>query len=76
MGNADETPTFFDMPTNASTHVQGSNSVVMHTIGCDKLIITVILSVLADGKKSTHVIILKNKTHINRNYVMALHKMP
>jgi len=54
---------FCDTPINTSTHIQVSNSVVMRATEYDKLRINVILSVLADGRKATHIIILKNKTN-------------
>jgi hypothetical protein len=52
-----------DTPINTSNHVQSSNCVVMRATDYDKLRITEIPSVLADGRKSTHIIILKNKIH-------------
>jgi hypothetical protein len=49
MGNADERPMFFDMPTNSTVNVNASESVIVKTTGCEKLRITVMLPILADG---------------------------
>jgi len=54
---------FCDTPINTSTHVQVSNSVVMKATDYDKLRINVILSLLTDERKATHIITLKNKTN-------------
>jgi hypothetical protein len=61
MGNADETPVFFDMPANTTVDRKGSKSVLVKTTGHEKLRITVMLSVLADGKKLTLFVILRRK---------------
>jgi hypothetical protein len=61
MGNADETPVFFDMLANTTVDIKGSKSVLVKTTGHEKLRITVMLSVLADGRKLTPFVILKTK---------------
>jgi hypothetical protein len=61
MGNADKTPVFFDMPANTTVDTKGSKSVLVKTTGHEKLRITVILSVLADGRKLTPFVILRRK---------------
>jgi hypothetical protein len=61
MGNADETPVFFDMPANTTLDTKGSKSVLVKTTGHEKLKITVMLSVLADGRKLTPFVILRRK---------------
>jgi hypothetical protein len=43
MGNADETPVFFVMPANTTVDTKGSKSVLVKTIGHEKLRITVLL---------------------------------
>jgi predicted PurR-regulated permease PerM len=50
MGNADE-PVFFHVPNNITTDTKGSIPVTVKTVVHDKLIITVMFSVLADGRK-------------------------
>jgi hypothetical protein len=61
MRNADETPVFFDMSANTTVDTKGSKSVLVKTTGFEKLRITVMLSVLADGRKLTPFVILKRK---------------
>jgi hypothetical protein len=61
MGNADETPIFFNMPANTTVDTKGSKSVLDKTKGHEKLRITVMLSVLADGRKLTPFVILNRK---------------
>jgi hypothetical protein len=61
MGKANETPVFFDMVANTTVDTKGSKSVLVKTTGHEKLRITVMLSVLADGRKPTPFVILKRK---------------
>jgi hypothetical protein len=61
LGNADETPVFFDMLANTTGDTKGCKSVLVKTTGHEKLRITVMLSVLADGKKLTPFVILRRK---------------
>jgi hypothetical protein len=61
MGNAGETPVFFDMLTNTTVDTKGSKSVLVKITGHEKLRITVMLLVLADGRKLTPFVILKGK---------------
>jgi hypothetical protein len=61
MGNTDETPIFFYMPANTAVGTKGSKSVLVKTTGHEKLKITVMLSVLAVGRKFTPLIIPKRK---------------
>jgi hypothetical protein len=61
MGNTDETPVFFYMPANTTVDTKGSNSVPVKTTGHEKLRITVMLSVPADGRKLTPFVILERK---------------
>lgn len=62
IGNADQTPVFFDMPTNTTVADKGAKSVVVKTTGNEKNRITVMLSVLADGRKLSPYVILRRKT--------------
>jgi hypothetical protein len=61
MGNADEIPVFFDMSANTTVDTKGSKSVLVKTTGHENLRITVMLSVLADGRKLTPFVILRRK---------------
>lgn len=53
MGNADETPVYFDMPRNETIDTVGSKEVKLVTTGYEKQRITVMLAVTADGNKLT-----------------------
>jgi hypothetical protein len=60
MGNTEATPVFFDMPANTTVDIKGSKS-VLDTTGHEKLRITAMVSVLADGRKLTPFVILRRK---------------
>jgi hypothetical protein len=62
IGNADQTPVFFDMPMNITVNKKGENSILLKTTGNEKSRITVMLCALADGKKLPPYVILKRKT--------------
>lgn len=62
IGNADETPVYFDMPSNTTVDDKGAKSVLVRTTGNDKSRITVMLCVLADGRKMPPYVILNRKT--------------
>lgn len=62
IGNADQTPVFFDMPSNTTVADKGAKSVVVKTTGNEKARLTVMLCVLADGRKLPPFVILRRKT--------------
>lgn len=62
IGNADETPVFFDMPSNTTVDTKGVKSVLLRGTGNEKNRITVMLAVTADGGKLPPYVILKRKT--------------
>lgn len=62
IGNMDETPMFFDMPSNRTVDVKGAKTVSETTTGSDKAHFTVILSCLADGTKLKPAVVFKCKT--------------
>lgn len=62
IGNADETPIFFDMPRNYTVNVKGEKQVIIKTTGNEKKRITVMLCVTADGGKLPPYVILNRKT--------------
>lgn len=62
IGNADETPVYFDMPRNYTVNVKGAKEVKLRSTGYEKHRITVMLCVTADGKKLPAYIILTRKT--------------
>lgn len=62
MGHANETPVSFDEPSNNVIGKIGTKSVIIKTLGNEKMCITVMLAVLADGIKLPPYVILKRKT--------------
>lgn len=62
IGNADETPVYFDMPSAATIAVKGSKSVPVRSCGQEKSRVTVMLAITADGRKLPPYVILKRKT--------------
>uniref|UniRef100_A0A8D0DA03 HTH CENPB-type domain-containing protein n=1 Tax=Sander lucioperca TaxID=283035 RepID=A0A8D0DA03_SANLU len=62
IGNADQTPVFFDMPTSVNVAKKGDKSVIVRSTGNEKNRITVMLACLADGTKLPPYVILKRKT--------------
>ena len=62
MGNADQTPVFFDMPTSVVVDVKDVKSVLVRSTGNEKARITVMLCTLADGRKMPPFVILRRKT--------------
>lgn len=62
LGNMDEVPVTFDMPSNYTVHPKGSNAVRIKTTGNEKTGFTVVLCVMADGSKLKPMIIFKRKT--------------
>jgi len=69
MGNACETPFFFDVPINTTVGAKGSKLVFLKITWHEKLRITVIVSILADLRNRTPFVvpkkhnILKDKLH-------------
>ncbi|KAJ1202141.1 hypothetical protein NDU88_005942 [Pleurodeles waltl] len=62
IGNMDETPMTFDLPSNRTVASLGDKTVLLRTTGNEKYHFTVILSCLANGTKLRPVIIFKRKT--------------
>lgn len=62
IGNADQTPVYFDMPSSVTVDVKGAKSVLVKSTGNEKSRITVMLAVTADGRKLPPYVILKRKT--------------
>jgi hypothetical protein len=62
IGNADETPVYFDMSSNYTVDDKGVKSVLIKTSGNEKMGLTVMLTVLADGKKLPPYLIYNWKT--------------
>ena len=62
IGNMDETPVWFDMPSTRTVNARGEKTVSVTTTGHEKSCFTVVLSCLADGTKLKPMIIFKRKT--------------
>lgn len=61
IGNADETPLYFDMPRNYTVNAKGEKQVNILSTGYEKQRITVMLCVTADGHKLPPYLILNRK---------------
>jgi hypothetical protein len=53
IGNADQTPAFYDMPLTVTVNKKGEKSVILRIRGNEKSEMTVMLSVLADGEETS-----------------------
>uniref|UniRef100_A0A3Q3FBL7 HTH CENPB-type domain-containing protein n=1 Tax=Labrus bergylta TaxID=56723 RepID=A0A3Q3FBL7_9LABR len=62
IGNADQTPVYFDMPTSVTVNKKGEKSVLVRSTGNERSRVTVMLTCLADGSKLLPYVILKRKT--------------
>ena len=62
IGNTDQTPVFFDMPSNYTINEKGAKEVRLRTTGGEKMRMTVMLAITADGRKLPPYIIFKRKT--------------
>jgi hypothetical protein len=62
IGNEDETPLYFDMPTNMTIEGKGEKSVIIRTTGCEKQHCTMMLTITANGRKLLPYMIFKRKT--------------
>jgi hypothetical protein len=62
IGNMDETPVWFDMPTAKTISKRGEKTVLIRTTGHEKSRFTVVLTCMADGVKLKPMIIFKRKT--------------
>ena len=62
IGNADQTPLTFDMPSNSTVDSKGTKSVSIMTTGHEKDRFTVMLACLGDGTKLPPYVVFKQKT--------------
>lgn len=62
MGNADQTPVYFDMPSECTITTKGAKQVVIRSSGNEKSRITVMLCCSADGFKLPPYVVLRRKT--------------
>jgi hypothetical protein len=61
-GNTDKTPVYFDMSFNYTVDDIGAKSVLIKTLGNEKMQVTVMLMVLADGIKLLPYVMFNRKT--------------
>ena len=61
IGNMDETPMSFDLPSNTIIDERGARSVSIRTMGHERTNFTVVLTCMADGTKLPPLIIFKLK---------------
>ena len=59
IGNMDETPVWFDMPSARTVNAKGTKTVLVNTTGHEKSRFTVALACLADGTKLKPIVIYK-----------------
>jgi hypothetical protein len=62
IGNADQTPVYFDMPSNVTVNEKGVKRVLIGETGNEKARIAVRLGVLADGRKLPPYVTSRQKT--------------
>jgi len=62
IGNMDEVPMNFDMPTNRTVDAIGTDDIKIETTGAEKCNFTIILCATADGGKCIPMVIFKRKT--------------
>ena len=62
IGNMDETPVFFDLPSNRTLDCIGSKTVAVRTTGHERSHFTTVLACMADGTKLPPMVIFKRKT--------------
>ncbi|KAM7287750.1 hypothetical protein ISCGN_031441 [Ixodes scapularis] len=62
IGNADQTPVWFDSPENCTANAKGQKSVLVRTTRAERQRCTVMLCVTADGRKLPPYAIFKRKT--------------
>ena len=60
IGNMDEMPMYFDMPSNRTYSYKGMRTTLVRTTGKEKLRFTLILTILHDGRRCKAMIIFKN----------------
>ena len=61
LGNMDEVPLMFDVPSNKTVDVKGAKTIMIKTSGNEKMRYTVVLVCSTDGKKLPSLLIFKRK---------------
>ncbi len=73
IGNMDETPLWFDLPSNTTIDHKEAKTVSIHTTGHIRSSFTVILGCMADGTKLPAVCIFKLKNIPKENFPYGIH---
>ena len=68
IGNMDETPVWFDMPSARTVNEKGAKTVLVNTTGHEKSRFTVVLACMADGTKLKPMVIFKRKNLPKENF--------
>ena len=68
IGNMDETPVWFDMPSTRTVSKCGEKTVLIRTTGHEKSRFTVVLACMADGTRLKPMVIFKRKTIPKENF--------
>lgn len=61
IGNADQTPVWFDAPENVTVEAKGKKSIHVRTTGAERQRCTVMLCITADGRKLPPYVVFKRK---------------
>uniref|UniRef100_A0A8C4SNJ3 HTH CENPB-type domain-containing protein n=1 Tax=Erpetoichthys calabaricus TaxID=27687 RepID=A0A8C4SNJ3_ERPCA len=62
IGNADQTPLTFDLPSENTVNIKGARTITMRSTGNEKKRFTVMLGCMADGAKLPPYVVFKRKT--------------
>ena len=68
IGNMDETPIWFDMPSARTVNNKGGKTVLVKTTGHEKARFTVVLACMSDGTRLNPMIVFKRKTVPKENF--------
>ena len=73
IGNADQTPLTFDLPSQTTIHSKGDKSVSIKTTGHEKDRFTVMLTCTADGGKLAPLVVFKRTTLPRETFPKGVH---
>ena len=73
IGNMDETPMWFDLPSNNTIDHKGTKTVTIHTIRHEHLSFTIVLACMADSSKLLAVYIFKLKNLPKENFSYGIY---
>ena len=73
IGNMDETPMWFDLPSNTTIDHKGTKTVTIRTTGHERSSFTVVLACMADSSKLPAVCIFKLKNLLRKNFSYGIY---